>query len=103
MPDGTRIGRYTLHYEDGSREEIPIVYGQDVRDWWTTPYPQKVTNGKVAWEGDNACAKEHGHRIRLYLGNWKQSPSRGQGNSDRFRKTAARPTAPFCVGLTLEP
>jgi hypothetical protein len=34
VPDGTVIGRYVIHYADGQRAEVPIRYGQDVRDWW---------------------------------------------------------------------
>lgn len=31
--DGTPVGGYVLHYADGTRHELPIVYGFDLRDW----------------------------------------------------------------------
>ena len=31
--DGTPIGSYFVHYADGSIVEIPIVYGQHLREW----------------------------------------------------------------------
>src|SRR5262249_15741077 len=34
VQEGTLIGRYVLHYEDGGVDNIPIVYGRDVRDWY---------------------------------------------------------------------
>src|SRR5262245_261476 len=34
VPDGTAIGQYMVRYSDGSGEGIPIVYGEDVRDWF---------------------------------------------------------------------
>ena len=32
-PDGTRIGTYRLHFGDGGTVELPIVYGEDLRDF----------------------------------------------------------------------
>lgn len=102
VPDDTQIGRYQVHYEDGGREEIPILYGQDVRDWWITRNPPGVTRGKVAWEGDNAPAKARGHRLRLYLGTWKNPRPGVKVTRIDFEKVGTHPTAPFCVGLTVE-
>jgi hypothetical protein len=50
VAEGTKIGQYQVHYEDGTSEAVPIVYGQDVRDWWFTGVPKRVTRGKLAWE-----------------------------------------------------
>jgi hypothetical protein len=102
VPDDTQIGRYTVRYEDGSSEEIPIVYGQDVRDWWIMGNSAGVSRGKVAWEGDNASAKSQGHRIRLYLGTWRNPhPEKMVARID-FEKVGDSPAAPFCIGLTVE-
>lgn len=101
VPDGTRIARYAVHYEDGSREEIPVVYGQDVRDWWVTKNAQGVTRGKVAWEGDNPCAKRYGHRLRLYLGTWENPHPGKKVTRIDFEKGDDALTAPFCIALTL--
>ena len=32
-PDGARVGSYIIHYADEREQVIPIVYGEDVRDW----------------------------------------------------------------------
>ncbi len=102
VPDGARIARYEIHYEDGSHEEIPIVYGQDVRDWWITRNAQGVTRGKVAWEGDNATAKSSGHRLRLYLGTWENPHPEKKVTQIDFEKGDDSLTAPFCIALTFE-
>src|SRR5262245_7775527 len=54
--DDTEIGSYTIHYADGTKEAIPIVYGKDVRDWWVGADAPDVTRGKEAWKGDNDAA-----------------------------------------------
>lgn len=102
VPDGTRIARYEVHYEDGSREEIPVVYGQDVRDWWITKNAQGATRGKVAWEGDNPSAKSYGHRLRLHLGTWENPHPEKKVTRIDFEKADDALTAPFCIALTLE-
>jgi hypothetical protein len=33
LPRGYRLGAYVVHYADGQEHVIPIVYGEDVRDW----------------------------------------------------------------------
>ena len=34
VKDGTPIGEYVVHYKDKTTERIPIVYGEEVRDWF---------------------------------------------------------------------
>src|SRR5204862_44356 len=55
------IGSYTLHYEDGTTQTIPIVNGQDVRGWWKRPGAPEPSRGKVAWEGSNDCVTRMGN------------------------------------------
>ncbi len=68
--DGTLIGQYQVHYEDGTDETIPIVLGEDVRDWWNNDHSKAVTRGKVAWVGQNMVSKMSERTLRLYLGVW---------------------------------
>jgi hypothetical protein len=102
VPDGAEVGRYKVNYEDGSSEAVPIVYGQDVRDFWFTEATKGVTRGKVAWEGDNAWAKSLGSRLRVYLGTWENPhPGKKVAGID-YEKGDDTPAAPFCLALTLE-
>jgi hypothetical protein len=49
--DWTAIGAYVIHYTDGQRAEIPIRYGEEVRDSFPSEDPDYVSGAKVAWTG----------------------------------------------------
>jgi hypothetical protein len=102
VADGTTIAEYKVHYEDGKTETIPVVYGQDVRDWWFTEGTKGVTRGKVAWLGDNEMAKENKCRIRLYLTTWENPPPAKKIASIDYVRMGDSPAAPFCVAITVE-
>ncbi len=50
-PDDTVIAKYVVHYDDNTTEDVEVVYGKDVVDWWAYPDQKAPTRGKVAWEG----------------------------------------------------
>jgi hypothetical protein len=105
--DGVEIGAYIVHYGDGTRLEIPIRYGEDVRDWWVRSDPDpRVTRAQVAWSGSNEASARMRSRIRLYLSSWENPyPERTLQSLDMvIGEQAAGPEAPapFLVGLTLE-
>ena len=68
--DGTELGHYLIHYEDQSTERIPIVYGEDVCDWFYVDGEKEPTKAKVVWTGDNAFATSVGCHLRLYASTW---------------------------------
>jgi len=101
--DGMQIGAYIVHYADGTRLEIPIRYGEDVRDWWVQSDPNPhVTQARVAWRGSNEASDQ----IRLYLRTWENPyPGRAIQSLDMVTglQAAGRETpVPFLVGLTAE-
>jgi hypothetical protein len=105
--DGTEIGAYVVHYEDGSRLEIPIRYGEDVRDWWVTADRRsEVTRGRVVWNGSNEASRGMRSGIRLYMRSWENPyPEKVIRSIDMVTgEQAAGPEAPapFLVGLTIE-
>jgi hypothetical protein len=102
IADGTTIAEYKVKYDDGTTASIPVVYGQDVRDWWFTENSKGVTRGKVAWKGINERSKEVGSQIRLYLTTWENPHPGKKVASIDFVKTGDGPAAPFCVAITLE-
>jgi hypothetical protein len=101
VPDGAKIGEYTIHYEDGTKHEIPIVYGVDVRDWWFNDRSKSPTRGKVAWKGTNAYSSQLGSKIRLYLTTW-QNPQPGVPVTHIDYSSSGTAAAPFCVALSAE-
>lgn len=48
-PDGNLAGSYVLHYADGRKAEIPIVYGQDLRNWWGWRDELEPSRATLAW------------------------------------------------------
>src|SRR5262245_60811540 len=102
IADDTKIAEYKVRYEDGTIETIPVVFGQDVRDWWFSNQTKGVTRGKVAWEGDNEPAKNAESRIRLYLCTWENPHQDKKIASIDYAKTNDGPAAPFCVAISLE-
>lgn len=101
VPEGTKIGYYVVHYEDKSQETIPVVYGEDVRDWWFNPLSKSPTRGKVAWKGANAFSTELQSQIRLYLTSWQNPKPTVRVTRIDFVSTES-PAAPFCVAISAE-
>jgi hypothetical protein len=103
VPDGTLIGEYRLTYDDKSTLTIPIVYGQDVRDWFYLDDEAAVERGKIVWNGENERASLLGAKIRLYLTTWKNPhPDKKLATIDYLGKKDETPAAPFCVAISLE-
>jgi len=100
-PDGTRIGEYAVHFDDGSQESIPIVCGEDLRDWWNNDGGQPVKRGRVAWIGKNEAAGASNETLRLYISAWQNPhPDRKIASIDFI--SAGTDAAPFCVAMTVE-
>jgi len=103
VADGTRIAEYTVRYEDKTTEVIPVVYGEDVRDWWYTGSPKDLKRGKVAWEGENEYARGLDSKVRLFRGTWENpKPDKVVVGID-FAKVGDTPAAPLCVAIAIEP
>src|SRR5262249_1844800 len=102
VADGTAIAEYKVGFADGSSAAIPVVYGEDVRDWWFNERTKGVTRGKVVWQGENEWSKTNQSQIRLYLTSWDNpSPEKKIASLD-YTKIGDSPAAPFCVAITLE-
>ncbi len=98
-PDGTKIGAYILHYPDGRQSELPIRYGEDVRDWCQGSDPKDATRAVIAWSGPNPT--DAGGRLRLFKRTWANPRPEVEVESIDFTSTMTQ-CAPFLVALTLE-
>jgi hypothetical protein len=101
IQDGTAIGHYTVKYEDNSEEIIPIVYGEDVRDWFNHDQSKPATRGKVAWEGENEFARQFNAKLRLYLTAWKNPKPDKKVLTIDYTREGESVAAPFCVAMTV--
>ena len=103
VKDGTTIGEYVLTFEDKSTVGIPIVYGENVRDWFYVDGEPGIQSGKIAWSGTNERAPEVGAKIRIYQTEWKNTNADKKILSiDYVGRKNDTPAAPFCIAMTLE-
>jgi hypothetical protein len=104
IEEGTKIAEYKVLFDDGSSESIPVVYGQDVRDWWFYPQSKEVSRGKVGWKGANEYSKSFNAEIHLYVLTWENPHPAKKVATITYAKTDEEGVAaPFCVALTVEP
>jgi hypothetical protein len=102
VPDGTRTGEYKIYYQDGTDASLPLVFGQDVRDWWIFDQGKPVTRGQVVWTGANPATDRSNRALRLYLGVWENPhPDKPVTHLD-FIGIQDGPCAPFCIAITAE-
>jgi hypothetical protein len=103
VDDGVQIGQYIVHYDDGSNEEIPIIYGEDVRDWFFSEGDKEPSRSKIAWKGDNEFAKKIGSRLRLYVSTWTNpKPDKRVLKIDYVSNKSETAAAPFCISMSVE-
>jgi hypothetical protein len=95
------VGFYTLNYDDQSWETLPIVYGQNVSNWWYMEC-EGPPPAVVAWKGENEDAtRTNRARLHLYLTSWKNPHPARRVVSIDFTSTNST-AAPFCVAMTTE-
>ena len=102
VPDGTKIGSYVLHFDDGMQKGIPIIYGHDVRDWWKLPgEASEKTHSEIAWNGSNEASRKQGRSIRLFKSTWENEyPDVEIDTLDIVSNSEG--AAPFLVAITAE-
>jgi WD40 repeat protein len=97
-----RVGSYVLHYADGQTEELPLVYGKDLRDWWTLAgEPKETPNATVVWTGNTPAAAANGQTIRLWKRTYENPRPDVEITHLDFVSAMAFP-APFVVAITVE-
>jgi hypothetical protein len=99
--EGTEIGAYTVVYADDTTERIPIIYGDDVRDWWDWPERMSLKRAKVAWTGTNPPAMQNERKVRLFGVVWT-NPHPGKEVQTIGVNSSDTPCDPFVVALTIE-
>jgi hypothetical protein len=99
VPDGTRIGTYVVHYADGRSKSIPIIYGEDVRDWNSgNDTSTQLKHASVVWSALN----DGQYRVRLFMTTWENPWPETEIISLDYVSTMTE-AAPFVVAITVEP
>jgi len=60
MPLHAVVGRYDVHYDDGTVESIHLRSGHEIAHWWAPVEPTDRTLARVAWRGPNPQWKDVG-------------------------------------------
>ena len=95
VKDGTRIGSYVIHFHDGQELEMPIVYGDDVRDWVRTGDPgYRLRSARVVLSRPDLPS-------RLFTRVWENPRPSVQILSLDF-KSSMTECAPFILAITAE-
>ncbi|NYI42840.1 hypothetical protein [Demequina lutea] len=100
-PDGSVIGEYRVHYDDGDVAVIPIVYGHSVVDWWFTAGDPLPTDAAIAWNGANERTEDLGHLIQLYAFTWS-NPRPDALIATLDFVSLGKESAPFLMAVTLD-
>jgi hypothetical protein len=70
--EGTQLGSLIAHYADGSTGEMQIIYGRDLRDWYSlADTKQETDRAVVAWTGTNRGTESEGGQMRVYKRTWE--------------------------------
>jgi len=101
--EGKQIGMYVVHFATNQmRLEIPIRYGQEVRNWHAVAgEPAAPKDLTVAWQGENAQSKRAGRSIRLFLTTWTNLVPGLEVESIDFVSAMGVP-APFLIAVSVE-
>jgi hypothetical protein len=103
VKDGTQIGTYTVQYEDKTKTEIPIVYGEHTRDWFFSEDEKEPSKAKVVWTGENDFSLARRSKLRVYLMTWENpNPDKKIVAIDFSSKKEETVATPFCIGITAE-
>jgi hypothetical protein len=100
--EGATVGSYIVHYATNRmRVDIPINYGEDVRDWHVLPKEKPAENMNVAWSGTNANTIVATRAVRLFKTTWTNVAPDVKIESVDF-VSAMGTAAPFLVAITTE-
>jgi hypothetical protein len=100
--DRVIVGVYRLAYIDGTKHDIEIQYGRDLRDWWSSRDPEPtVTKGMVAWEAPRPSAFTQNETVRLFSTTYANPRPEVEVVRVHFISKATQ-SAPFLLALTIE-
>jgi hypothetical protein len=109
---GVTVAKLVLHYVDGSQQEIQIISGEHLLDWWGPIYTTQANPGlrtvkspdtELAWIGRNPWLQRNSpdYSLRLYKSAF-ENPQPAAGITTIDYVSTMTQAAPFMVGLTVE-
>jgi hypothetical protein len=95
---GQKIASYAVHYADGSKQELPLISGENIDEWHVGVWSVEPTQAITAWEG----RIDFGATARLYLFSWENPRPDVALKSLDFVSTMSAGAA-FLIAVTVEP
>ena len=102
--EGSIVARWIIHYADGSAREWPVIYGEQLRDWWWWPAlePLDATKATVAWRGRAQYWNLPGtDGVRLFDATWSNPQPDLEITKLEYR-IGESALKPFVVAITAE-
>lgn len=94
---GEKVGEYIIHYADGQKRSIPLLYQQSLIDWWVKSSTDGPSHAEVAWHGSHSKSG-----VSLFKYTWTNPAP--QTAIDRIDFVSAMTkAAPFLIALTCDP
>jgi serine/threonine protein kinase len=97
--NGIVVASLILHYADGTTNNLDIIYGRQVYDWWFQASDADAFlagNTKVAWVGENSASK-----IRVFQTSFANPKPEVKIESVDYVSGLSK-CAPFMLALTVE-
>jgi len=98
---GAKLGEYIVHYADGQTRSIPILYGQNILDWWAKPEGIKLSDAVSVWQGSNPATRSMGLITHLIKYTWENPLPKVEISTIDFISDLIE-AGPFLVALTIE-
>jgi hypothetical protein len=100
---GRQVGNYVVYFANGHTRIIPIIYGQDVYDWFGRDTGQSGRTGAVlAWTEPPSREGLLQNSRRLFLTSWVNPLPDVQIHTLDYESTMSE-AAPFLIAITAEP
>ncbi len=100
--EGAKLGEYVIHYANGQTRTAPILYGQNIMDWWVRPEGGQLTEAVTVWRGSNPATRSMGLTTHLIKYTW-ENPLPEVGISTIDFVSDLIEASPFLVAITVEP
>lgn len=92
-----------IHFADGTVREWPVIYGEQVRDWWwSAKAPKEASQAAIVWEGHPPIPTKSGaESVRLFKATWT-NPAPDVEVRDLDFVLGKANVRPFVIAITAE-
>jgi len=98
---GAKIGEYVIHYVNGQTRSVPIIYQQNVLDWWSRPEDAPPTEAEIVWQGGNPSTRANGFKTCLLKYSWDNPLAEVEISTIDFVSSMTE-AGPFLVAITID-